>query len=177
RRVLFRSEVKDLFPDIFAERGVQELRLKELSKKASEKLVRQVLGETVADDLVARLVQTAGGNAFYLEELIRSVSLSNTNPATAEHATKQSDAHGVSGGSVRRGAVPVVLPETVLTMVQARLEALEPEARRVLRAASVFGQTFWRGSVVALLNGTRGADLPPGMRPSAGEDSDAQVMA
>ena len=46
--------------------------------------------------------------------------------------------------------MPVVLPETVLTMVQARLEALEPEARRVLRAASVFGQTFWRGGVVTL---------------------------
>src|SRR5205085_953988 len=35
---LARPEVKDLFPDIFAERGVQELRLKALSKKASEKL-------------------------------------------------------------------------------------------------------------------------------------------
>ena len=56
----------------------------------------------------------------------------------------------------------MALPETVLTMVQARLEALEPEARRVLRAASVFGQTFWRGGVVALL---------------AGEDSDAHVTA
>src|SRR5262249_56427 len=143
----------------------------------SEKLVRQVLGETVADDLVARLVQTAGGNAFYLEELIRSGSLSNTNPAPAEHATRQNDAHVGSGSPRRRGAVPAVLPGAGVTTVQARREALEPEARRVLRAASVFGQTFWRGSVVALLNGTRGADLPPGMRPSAGEDSDAQVMA
>jgi tetratricopeptide (TPR) repeat protein len=56
----------------------------------------------------------------------------------------------------------MALPETVLTMVQARLEALEPEARRVLRAASVFGQTFWRGGVVALL---------------AGEHEDAHVTA
>ena len=32
-------------------------------------------------------------------------------------------------------------------MVQARLEALDAEARRVLRAASVFGQVFWRGGV------------------------------
>ena len=39
-RALARPEVKDLFPDLFAERGVQEIRLKELSKKASEKLVR-----------------------------------------------------------------------------------------------------------------------------------------
>jgi predicted ATPase len=73
---LARPEVKDLFPDIFVERGVQELRLKELSKKASEKLVRQVLGESTTEEIVAQIVQTAGGNAFFLEELIRSVSMS-----------------------------------------------------------------------------------------------------
>src|SRR5215510_10365493 len=38
-------------------------------------------------------------------------------------------------------------------MAQARLEALEADARRVLRAASVFGQVFWRGGVTALLGG------------------------
>jgi tetratricopeptide (TPR) repeat protein len=145
--------VKDLFPDIFAERGVQELRLKELSKKASEKLVRQVLGETTTDDVVQQIVSTAGGNAFYLEELIRSVSMSWVGvPAALRPSTD----------GRRSSLAPMALPETVLTMVQARLEALEPEARRVLRAASVFGQTFWRGGVVALL---------------AHEDSDAQVNA
>src|SRR5262249_18612171 len=43
------------------------------------------------------------------------------------------------------------LPETVLAMVQTRLEALDPEARRLLRAASIFGETFWRGGLVELL--------------------------
>ncbi|HVJ91419.1 MAG TPA: protein kinase, partial [Labilithrix sp.] len=75
---LARPEVNDIFPDLFAKRGVQELRLKELSKKASEKLVRQVLGDLPDDDVVAQIVQTAGGNAFFLEELIRSFSLSST---------------------------------------------------------------------------------------------------
>ncbi len=147
---LARPEVKDLFPDLFAERGVQELRLKELSKKASEKLVRQVLGETTSDDVVAQIVQTAGGNAFFLEELIRSVSLSWVGVPGA----RPSKPPPKSEASPRRSGAPggVALPETVLTMVQARLEALEPEARRVLRAASIFGQTFWRGGVVALLS-------------------------
>jgi predicted ATPase len=36
-------------------------------------------------------------------------------------------------------------------MAQARLERLDPAARRVLRAASVFGETFWRGGVEAIL--------------------------
>jgi eukaryotic-like serine/threonine-protein kinase len=159
---LARPEVKDLFPDIFAERGVQELRLKELSKKASEKLVRQVLGENTAGDTVAQIVSTAGGNAFYLEELIRSVSASWAGvPPRLAHG---GDAPARSAGDARpRNSLgAMVLPDTVLTMVQARLEALEPEARRVLRAASVFGQTFWRGGVVALL---------------AGEDNDAHVTA
>lgn len=158
---LARPEVKDLFPDIFAERGVQELRLKELSKKASEKLVRQVLGETTTEEAVAQIVTTAGGNAFYLEELIRSVSASwaGVPPGVArvDQAARLS-----SDGRPRSALSPMALPETLLTMVQARLEALEPEARRVLRAASVFGQTFWRGGVVALL---------------AGEGSDAHVTA
>ncbi|MDB4934680.1 MAG: Adenylate cyclase [Labilithrix sp.] len=154
---LARPEVKDLFPDIFAERGVQELRLKELSKKASEKLVRQVLGETTTDEVVAQIVSTAGGNAFYLEELIRSVSMSWVGVPSPRLPPAPS-----GDGRPRNSLAPMALPETVLTMVQARLEALEPEARRVLRAASVFGQTFWRGGVVALL---------------AGEDSDSHVTA
>jgi tetratricopeptide (TPR) repeat protein len=75
--------------------------------------------------MVARLVEQAGGNAFYLEELIRAV------------AEGKGDA----------------MPETVLAVVQSRLERLEVDARRVLRAASVFGQQFWRGGVIALLGG------------------------
>src|SRR5262249_27194737 len=102
---LARPEVHELFPRLWAERGVQELRLDGLSRKASERLVREVLGEGVAATEVARVVERAAGNAFFLEELIRAV------------------AHG-KGDSV---------PETVLGIVEQRLTALDPEARRVLR--------------------------------------------
>src|SRR6185437_9590627 len=44
-------------------------------------------------------------------------------------------------------------PPTLLAMVQARIEALSSEARRVLRAASVFGERFWPGGVATLLGG------------------------
>jgi tetratricopeptide (TPR) repeat protein len=123
---LARPEIHEMFPRLWSERGLQELRLDELTRKGSERLVRRVLGEQASDSLVARLVEQAGGNAFYLEELIR---------ASAEG---KGDA----------------MPETVLAVVQGRLERLEGDARRVLRAASVFGQRFWRGGVTALLGGT-----------------------
>ncbi len=125
---LGRPEVNDLFPNLWSERGVQEVRVGELTKKSAEKLAREVLGGDVDDATVQRLVERAQGNAFYLEELLRA------------HVEGREEA----------------LPETVLAMVEARLERLEADARRVLRAASVFGQTFWEGGVAALLGGPQG---------------------
>ncbi len=126
---LARPEVHEVFPKLWAERGAQEIRLGELTRRASEKLVREALGEVVPAETVARIVELSSGNAFYLEELIRAV------------AEGREEA----------------FPETVLAMVEARLSALEPEARRILRAASVFGGSFWRGGVAALLGSSEGA--------------------
>jgi eukaryotic-like serine/threonine-protein kinase len=121
---LAQPEVHRLFPQIWAAHPMTELRLGELPRKACERLVRLVMPADVADGTVARIVEHAAGNAFYLEELIRSV---------AEGREE--------------------LPSTVLAMVEARLSSLDPDARRVLRAASVFGATFWRAGVVALVDG------------------------
>jgi tetratricopeptide (TPR) repeat protein len=122
---LARPEVRNLFPNLWVERDVQEIRLSKLTPKASTKLVRQVIGDEAGEGVVEQLVEQAAGNAFYLEELIRAVA---------------------EGRGDR-------LPDTVLAMVQARLEELDAEARRVLRAASVFGQVFWQDGVKALVGG------------------------
>ncbi|WP_437602171.1 hypothetical protein WMF28_11110 [Sorangium sp. So ce590] len=66
-----------------------------------------------------------------------------------------------------------VLPETVLAMVQARLAALDGEARKVLRAASVFGDVFWRGGVAALLGS---AEACPAARDVLSELCDGEVI-
>jgi eukaryotic-like serine/threonine-protein kinase len=118
-----RPEVHELFPSLWGERDLSEVRLGRLTKKAAAQLVRQVLGDRSPDEIVDRLVERAEGNAFYLEELIRAV------------AEGKGDK----------------LPESVLAMVQSRLGELDGEARRVLRGASVFGQVFWRGGVAALV--------------------------
>jgi len=118
-----RPEIDELFPALWRERGAQELRIHPLSRKAAGKLVRAVLPAGADPTTVGRIVEQAAGNAFYLEELIRQVA----------------EGHGDE------------LPGTVLAMLQARLEALPDAVRRVLRAASVFGQTFWTGGVAALI--------------------------
>ncbi len=122
---LARPEVHDVFPSLWKRTAVPELALGSLTPRASERLVRAALGDGVAPDVVSRIVQRADGNAFYLEELVRRVSEGNGD----------------------------AMPETVLALVQSRLERLEPEARRLVRAASVFGEVFWRGAVAALHGG------------------------
>ena len=125
---LGRPDVHDRFPGTWIADSALGIRLGPLTNKASERLVRAALGG-VDPASVQRIVSRAEGNAFYLEELVRAVS---------------------------EGAGEA-LPDTVLGMVQARLDALGAEAKKVVRAASFFGQTFWRGGVLALLGEPPGA--------------------
>jgi hypothetical protein len=117
-----RPDIHDRFPRLWHDRDVQEIRLPALTRKAAERLVRELLGATADAAIVQRIVERADGNAFFLEELIRAV---------AEGRTE--------------------LPESVLAMLQQRLDALDPDTRRALRAASTFGEVFWRGGVAALI--------------------------
>ncbi len=123
---LARPEVRQLFPVLWHGRDLTALELGALTPKASVTLAREVLGDAVSEQVVNDIVTLSAGNAFYLEELIRSVA--------EGHRRK--------------------LPETVLAMVQARLEGLDAEARQILRAAAVFGRVFWRGGVEVLLGGS-----------------------
>ena len=119
-----RPELDEQFPNLWAERDLQRVTLRALTRKACQNLAQQVLGEGLAPAIQDWLVERADGNPFYLEELIREVA------------------------SGARSS----LPETVVGMVQARLDTLGPEAKRVLRAASIFGLAFGRGDVWALLS-------------------------
>ena len=120
---LGRPEMHATFPKLWQSHKPLEVALKGLSKKAGERLIHHALGRQVASGLAARLVEQSGGNALFLEELIRSA------------------AEGRSEGQ----------PETVLAMLQARTGRLDAGPRRAVLAASVYGQTFWLGGVAAVL--------------------------
>lgn len=119
---LGRPEVKTAFPNVRQWPHVKELPLDSLSRAASERIVRFVLGSAIAASTMANIVQHAGGNPLLLEELIR-----------AESASQGSQ-----------------VSETALAILQARMQRLAPKARLVLGQASVFGQRFWRGGLQSI---------------------------
>jgi eukaryotic-like serine/threonine-protein kinase len=117
---LARPDVHELFPDLWKGRAHQVLSLRPLGERAARKLVEQSLAGRASDSMVTRIVAEAAGNAFYLEELIRAAA----------------------GGQES--------PGTVLAMIGARLEGLMGEQRRLLRAASILGGSFWPDALAAL---------------------------
>lgn len=123
---LARPEISRIFPNIWEDRGVQEVRVGELGRRSVEQLIKGWLGASVDKGLVQRIADRAAGNPFYLEEIVRVVASGKTDQA---------------------------MPGTVLAMVQARLEEIAPAERRTLRAASIFGDVFWSAAVASLVGG------------------------
>ena len=119
-----RPEGKAAFAERFCAHGIVELTLGPLSTAASSLIVSRALGSNVDPEAARSLCRRAGGHPFFLEELIRAYA----------------DGRG-------EGA----LPDTVLGIMQARLDGLAATARQVLRAASVFGDGWKKAGVLALL--------------------------
>jgi eukaryotic-like serine/threonine-protein kinase len=131
---LARPEVEERFPALWESRSPAALALPPLPRAACVKLVRSVIGGRASSDDVRRIVDRSQGNAFCLEELTRAAAERSLDLASLPPRPLRDE-----------------LPETVIAVAQARLERLDPEARKVLRAASVFGVVFSLEGVGALL--------------------------
>ncbi|HEX6239672.1 MAG TPA: hypothetical protein VFZ61_02215, partial [Polyangiales bacterium] len=101
-----------------------DMALGRLPRGAAKQLASRALGQPASSPSVERLVEQADGNPFFLEELIRCAAQGPRSPEP---------------------------PETVLALVQSRIAHLPSEERWLVRAASIFGETFWAGGLAALL--------------------------
>lgn len=119
-----RPGMREQFPKLWSGHKVRHMTLHELGRKACEKLVRQVLGATFDDAALQRAIDHSTGNALFLEEQIRALA--------AQHGEDR--------------------PETILAMMQARIGWQDAAVRRVIRAAAIFGTTFWTGGLALLLD-------------------------
>lgn len=106
-----------------SERRVQTLRLDGLTDEEGARLLRSVLGPKLPESAVVRMLALAQGSPRFLEELMRSYSVEHEAPATA----------------------------TLLALVQSSILQLPAVPRRVLQAASVFGETFRLAGILEVL--------------------------
>jgi class 3 adenylate cyclase/tetratricopeptide (TPR) repeat protein len=95
--------------------------------RVDELVVSLLEGGEIPGELLGRVVETAGGNPFYLSELVRSLVGSGTlvRDGTTWVATDEAS---------------VELPTTIEKVILARLDALPARPRDVLTAAAVLGR-------------------------------------
>jgi predicted ATPase len=99
-----------------------------LSEDDSAELVQQLVEEAPFSlQHRSRIVETAGGNPLFIEELVR-----------------------VTTESPEPDAEIARLPPTIQAVLAARLDQLEPDERVVLEAASVIGKELWLAALAEL---------------------------
>ena len=104
-----------------------KVNLEPLSRDESASMIARLMRSSAPrGSTVEQLVEMAGGNPLFLEELVASIS----------EAPSRS-----------------VLPTNVQAAIAARIDALPAQQRAVLMDASVIGQTFWQGVVTAVGEG------------------------
>jgi eukaryotic-like serine/threonine-protein kinase len=119
---LARPEVEEQFPGLWGDCVVETLRLSALSRKSGQTLLSQRLPE-LKPEVERFVLEHWEGNPLFLEELADSLAAGHTH-----------------------------VPEVVLAAVEARFDGLSPDVRRVLRAASLYGDKFFSAeALVAVL--------------------------
>ncbi len=99
--------------------------LEPLTVNETVKLVEGLLpAGTSEDGAVKAIAERAGGNPFFAEEMARRIA----------------DESSGGGGMAQ-------LPDTVQSLLAARLDSLEPLERRLVQHAAVVGRTFWEGAL------------------------------
>jgi predicted ATPase/class 3 adenylate cyclase len=109
------------------------IRLGPLEASSSTAIICSCLKvDRVADDLGRHLHERTAGNPFFLEELC--------------HAMREEGLLREDGGTMTltRSVEALQLPDTVQAVLRSRLDRVDPEAREILRLASVIGREFAR---------------------------------
>ena len=126
--VTARPELRDLEPGFGSSVDATTIALGPLSDRESGELVGHLLGEsTIEPDQRARVLDRAEGNPLFLEQL-------------ASHLRDV----GSEG-----------LPDTLQSLLGARLDSLAPADRRVIQEAAVVGRAFWTEPLESALPGER----------------------
>ncbi len=96
-----------------------------------------VEGATLPDALVARVLDTTGGNPLFLGETVRML-VDDGVLQRGQGAFVDVDASGVD------------VPPTISALLEARIERLGADERSVVERAAVIGKQFYRGAVAEL---------------------------
>jgi class 3 adenylate cyclase/tetratricopeptide (TPR) repeat protein len=128
--------------------GFRKIALAPLSKRASRTLVDEILQrvDDIPENLCDLIVDTAEGNPFYVEELVKML----IEQGVIERVTND-ERRLLESWHVRADKLAsITVPPTLISLLQARLDRLSQPEREALQRASVVGRLFWDECVADL---------------------------
>ena len=133
-----RPELTDRRPALLA-RSAEVIELGPLSAQDSERMLDELLAGGLPDNVRDLVVERAEGNPFFVEELVGMLIDRNILRRT--------------NGSWTLDDLPedFAVPDSVQSVLAARIDLLEPPEKAALQAASVIGRVFWAGPVYELV--------------------------
>jgi hypothetical protein len=119
--------------------GAQSIALAPLSDSETAALVSELLGPDSSVGGVATMIaEKAAGNPFFAEEIVRDLAERGVLRGNRSAYESTADAAEVS------------VPATLQATIAARIDRLDPAAKRTLSAAAVIGSRFSRGILETL---------------------------
>ena len=107
----------------------RQIPLEPLGPADTEKLLRDLVGEDPSLDGLAELIhERTAGNPFFIEEIVRE--LSESGALEGERGAQR----------LVQPVCDVKVPASVQTVLAARIDRLDPDAKRLLQAMSVAGK-------------------------------------
>jgi adenylate cyclase len=111
--------------------GAQTIALAPLRDSEIAVLIRELVGpDSSVDELAGSIADRAAGNPFFAEEIVRELAERGVLSGTPGAYESEADAAEVS------------VPATLQTTIAARIDRLDPNAKRTLSAAAVVGSRF-----------------------------------
>ncbi len=138
------------------EAAFQRIDLRPLSKRASRALVNEVLQrvEDIPDSLRELVIDSAEGNPFYVEEVIKMMIDQGVieRGERGSRGAEEKDSSPDAAWRVREDRLKSVkVPPTLTGLLQARIDGLSRPERESLQRASVVGRLFWDDAVADLM--------------------------
>ena len=115
--------------ELIRQRLLLFLPLGPLDREAMEEHTHALLPGKLAQGVAQSLLERAGGNPFFLEELVRTMTLHR------QLVLREGMWH------LHAGMSPI-LPESITLAVEQRLDELSGDCRELLRVAALFGRAF-----------------------------------
>ena len=109
-------------------RNAHTINLAPLSERETSELVQGLLERSVSEQVRETILERAGGNPLYAEEFVRLVA-----------------DRGL--GDTGEG---IAFPDSVHSLIAARLDTLSPERKGLLQDAAVVGKVFWSSALAEM---------------------------